>query len=44
MLPVSETLPSYFFGIPSNSLKDTKILSANGNKYLFAFPKIKLFS
>ena len=34
----------YFSGIPSTSSYETKILFANGNKYLFAFPIIKLFS
>ena len=34
----------YFSGIPSSSLYETKIFFANGNKYLLAFPIIKLFS
>ena len=44
ILPISITLLLYFFFIPSNSLLETNIFFAKGNKYLLALPMIRLFS
>ena len=43
ILPISQILYLYLLLIPLRDLFETKIFEAKGNKYLFAFPMIKLF-